>query len=202
MSAGIDVVGEATHRDEAVAVVAGTSPDVAILDIRIPPGHLDDGLVAAERIRRDDPDVGLLVLSHYLESSYAERLLTFADAGVGYLVKDRVQDGDVLVDTLYRIAAREVVIDTDLVRQVIRRRRRHDPLERLTTQERQVLALMAEGYSNTAIGRRAFCSVKTVERRVTAISEKLGLPSGEDGGRSEVNIRVLAVLTYLRSLPA
>jgi DNA-binding NarL/FixJ family response regulator len=200
-SRGIEVVGQAEERYEAVAVVATTRPDVAIMDIRIPPDHRDDGLRAAATIHANQPDVGLLVLSHYLETSYAERLLSIADTGVGYLVKDRVQDGDGLVDAIHRVADRGVVVDADLVRRVMGRRRRHDPLERLTPHERQVLALVAEGYSNAAIGQRATCSVKTVEKRITTISEKLGLTAARDAERGGLNIRVLAVLEYLRHAP-
>lgn len=197
-SRGVEVVGEAAERDEAIAVVARTRPDIAILDIRLPPGHGDDGLQAAAAVRRDQPDVGLLILSHYLETSYAERLLTFADDRVGYLVKDRVQDAQMLLDALQRVAAGEVVIDPDLVRRIMRRRRRHDPLDALTPHEREVLSLMAEGFSNAAIGARTHCSVKTVEKRITSISDKLGLRREDGAERLSVNTRVLAVLEYLR----
>jgi DNA-binding NarL/FixJ family response regulator len=194
---GVEVVGEAESRDEAITVVGATQPDVAVLDIRLPPGFADDGLQAARIIRSRWPQVGLLVLSHYLESVYAERLLAEVSGRVGYLVKDRVQDDESLLDAIRRVAAGDVVIDPELVRQVMQRKRRHNPLEELTDTERAALALMAEGYSNAAIAERLFCSVKTVEKRIGAVSDKLGL-LGQGRDRGEVNMRVLATLTYLR----
>jgi DNA-binding NarL/FixJ family response regulator len=142
------------------------------------------------------------VLSHYAETSYALRLLEHASRGVGYLVKDRVRDSDRLVDAVQRVAAGEVVIDPDVVARVMGRRRVGDPLDRLTDGERRVLTLMAQGNSNTAIARRLRCSYKTVEKYVTAISRKLDLPDTADASRADVNIRVLAVLTYLRGVGA
>jgi DNA-binding NarL/FixJ family response regulator len=194
---GLEVVGEAGSRDEAVAVVGATQPDVALLDIRMPPGHADDGLQAARTIRESWPQIGLLVLSHYLETAYAERLLRECHGGVGYLIKDRVQDDVWLIEAIRRVAAGEVVIDPDLVQRVVLRQRRVNPLEELTEQERGTLHLMAEGYSNNGIAQQMFCSVKTVEKRIGILSDKLGLLSdGRD--RAQVNVRVLATLTYLR----
>jgi len=193
---GIEVVGEAVSRDEAVTVVAATVPDLVVLDIRLPPGYADDGLQAARIIRSRWPQIGLLVLSHYLETAYAERLLEEVPGRVGYLVKDRVQDDERLLDAIRRVAAGDVVIDPELVQRMMQRQRRHNPLDQLTEQERATLALMAEGYSNAAIAEHLFCSVKTVEKRVGAISDKLGLPDGRE--RGEINLRVLATLTYLR----
>jgi DNA-binding NarL/FixJ family response regulator len=140
------------------------------------------------------------VLSHYAETSYAVRLLELSSHAVGYLIKDRVQDADRLVEALHRVAAGEVVIDPAVVHRLLVRQRVIDPLERLTTVERQVLALMAEGRSNTAIAQKLSYSVKTIEKRATSISQKLMLPDLDDHRRGEVNMRVLAVLAYLRSV--
>lgn len=199
-SRGFNVIGQAESLPELLTVVTADPPDVVVLDIRMPPTHRDEGLRAAEEIRARQPTVGLLVLSHYAETSYAVRLLELSSHGVGYLVKDRVQDADRLVDALHRVRAGEVVIDPEVVQRVLSRPRVVDPLERLTVVERQVLALMAEGRSNTAIAHKLSYSVKTIEKRVTAISQKLGLPHPDDHDRSDVNLRVLAVLTYLRSV--
>ncbi|OJF12784.1 response regulator transcription factor [Couchioplanes caeruleus] len=197
---GLTVVGEATTKDEILTLVDRTSPDVAILDIRLPPGQSDEGLQAARAIRSRHPAVGLLILSHYAETSYAMRLLEYGARAVGYLVKDRVQDTDRLIDGIRRVAAGDVVIDPEVVHQVMFRRRTVDPLERLTAAEREVLGLVAEGLSNAAIARRLNYSLKTVEKRLTSITHALDLPTAAaDNGRSEVNVRVLAVLTYLRS---
>lgn len=195
---GFDVVGTASTQEEALAVVAAAPPDVVLLDVRLPPDYRDEGLQAARQIRARHPQVGLLVLSHYLETSYAMRLLADARDAVGYLVKDRVQDGDGLVEAINRVAAGEVVIDPDVVRQVMRLRRKVDPLRGLTDAERRVLSLMAEGCSNVAIADRLSCSPKTVEKRTTSISQKLSLPTFDSASRAGVNLRVLAVLTYLR----
>lgn len=195
---GFDVTGQAQTKEELLQLVKTAPPDVVILDIRLPPGHRDEGLQAASEIRSRHPQIGLLVLSHYAETSYAMRLLENGARGVGYLVKDRVQDSDRLVDAIRRVAAGEAAIDPEVVERVMFRRRTVDPLERLTSGERRVLALMAEGLSNTAIAERLGYSPKTVEKRMTAITQKLELPD-PDISRSDINIRVLIVLTYLRS---
>jgi DNA-binding NarL/FixJ family response regulator len=199
-SRGFDVTGEAASVPELLRLVAADPPDVVILDIRMPPTYRDEGLQAAQQIHACHPAVGLLVLSHYAETAYAVRLLELSSHAVGYLVKDRVQDADRLVDALHRVVAGEVVIDPEIVQRVLLRPRVVDPLERLSAVERQVLALMAEGRSNTAIAHKLSYSVKTVEKRVTAISQKLGLPHPDDHDRGDVNLRVLAVLTYLRTV--
>jgi DNA-binding NarL/FixJ family response regulator len=196
-SRGLTVIGEATTLPELLAVVDRDPPDVVVLDIRMPPSHQDEGLQAAELIRLRHPEVGLLVLTHYAETAYAVRLLNLTDRAVGYVVKDRVQDTDRLIEAIGRVAAGEVVIDPLVVRQVLDRPRLADPLERLSPAEAQVLALVAEGYSNSGIAQKLSYSVKTVEKRVTAIAQKLDLPSVNDG-RSDLNVRVLAVLTFIR----
>jgi DNA-binding NarL/FixJ family response regulator len=195
---GFDVTGLAHTKEGLLRLVDADPPDVVILDIRLPPGQRDEGLQAASEIRARHPGIGLLVLSHYAETSYAMRLLENGAHGVGYLVKDRVQDSDRLVDAIRRVAAGEAAIDPEVVQRVMFRRRAVDPLERLTPSEQQVLGLMAEGFSNVAIAERLSYSLKTVEKRVTAITQKLGLPPSDDNSRSDVNVRVLAVLTYLR----
>ncbi len=195
---GLEVTGQAANGDDLLRLVEGAPPDVVVLDIRLPPSYRDEGLRAASEIRARHPQVGLLVLSHYAETSYAMRLLEGGARGVGYLVKDRVQDADRLVDAIRRVEAGEAAIDPEVVQRVMFRRRTADPLERLTLGERQVLGLIAEGWSNAAIADRLSCSLKTVEKRVTAITQKLDLPTSDDAGRSDINVRVLAVLTYLR----
>jgi DNA-binding NarL/FixJ family response regulator len=199
-SRGFNVIGQAESLPELLGLVWADPPDIVVLDIRMPPTHRDEGLRAAEEIHARYPSVGLLVLSHYAETSYAVRLLELSSHAVGYLVKDRVQDADRLIEALQRVAAGEVVIDPEVVQRVLFRPRVVDPLERLTPVEREVLALMAEGRSNTAIAQKLSYSVKTIEKRVTAISQKLGLPHPDDHDRSDVNLRVLAVLAYLRSV--
>jgi DNA-binding NarL/FixJ family response regulator len=196
---GCEVIGQVATGDELLCLVETEPPDAVIVDIRMPPGYRDEGLRAAERVRSRHPTVGVLVLSHYAETGYAVRLLECSSRAVGYLVKDRVQDPDRLVDALRRVVAGEVVIDPDIIQRVMLRQRVVDPLHRLTSGERQVLALMAEGRSNAAIAGTLNYSVKTVEKRVTAISEKLGLRGIGGGEPNEVNVRVLAVITYLRS---
>ena len=196
---GLAVIGQAASLPELLAVVSRDPPDVVILDIRMPPRHNDEGLQAAESIRADHPSVGLLVLTHYAETAYAVRLLGYADRAVGYIVKDRVQDTDRLLEAVRRVAAGEVVVDSLVVQQVLHRPRTVNPLDRLTPTETEVLALVAEGYSNSAIARKLSYSVKTVEKRLTTIADKLQLPSVADG-RTDVNVRVLAVLTYIRNV--
>ena len=196
---GLDVVGAAGDLPSLLRTVEDTDPDLVILDIRMPPGYSDEGLQAAERIHAGHPAAGLLVLSQYAETGYAQRLLELRARALGYLVKDRVQDADRLVEAITRVGAGEVVVDPEVIHQVLRRPRVDDPLEPLTRSERDVLALLAEGYSNSAISRKLSYSGKTVEKRITAIAQKLGLPQVLDVDRADVNIRVLAVLTYLRS---
>ena len=191
--AGLDVVGQAGTAEELLRRVELTRPDVAIVDIRMPPTHTDEGLVAAQEIRSSHPAVGVLVLSHYVESRYAMRLLEDHPEGSGYLLKERVSDVAVLVDALRRIADGECVLDPTIVSKLVRKPRGESPLAELTARELEVLALMAEGHSNDGICKRLFLSPKTVETHVRHILLKLGI-----GETSEYHRRVLAVLAYLR----
>jgi len=192
--AGVDVVGEAADAVELLRKVARSQPDVAIVDIRMPPTHTDEGLVAAGEIRTRYPDVGVLVLSQFLAPTYALRLLEEHPERSGYLLKERVSDIAVLVDALGRIADGECVLDPTIVSRLLARSRQQEPLAELTGREREVLSLMAEGRSNAAIAERLFVTPRTVEAHVRQILGKLDLPESPDDHR-----RVLAVLAYLRS---
>jgi DNA-binding NarL/FixJ family response regulator len=191
--ASIDVVGTVGTADDLLHKVELTRPDVAIVDIRMPPTHTDEGLVAATRIRERQPTVGVLVLSHYLESHYAMRLLEEHPERAGYLLKERIKDVTVLVDALERIDEGECVLDPTIVSRLVGRPREQSPLDELTDREREVLALMAEGHSNDGICRQLFLSPKTVETHVRHILLKLGI-----GDTGDYHRRVLAVLAYLR----
>ena len=174
--AGFDVVGKATDGPELLRAVRLTDPDVAIIDIKMPPTHTDEGLVAAREIRSSHPGVGVLVLSHYLESVYAMRLLQDHPERVGYLLKERVSDIAVLADALRRIADGESVLDPTIVTRLAQPpARRTSPLAELTDRERQVLELIAEGRSNQAIGDKLFLSPKTIETHIRQIFQKLEL---------------------------
>ena len=192
--AGIEVVGEATDAPQLLRAVASAQPDVAIVDIRMPPTHTDEGLVAARAIRTDHPNIGVLVLSQYLAPSYAIELLEEHPERTGYLLKERVSDIAILVDALHRIGDGESVLDPTIVARLIARSRQQDPLSELTEREREVLALMAEGRSNAAIAERLVVTPRTVEAHIRQILGKLGLRESPDDHR-----RVLAVLTYLRT---
>jgi DNA-binding NarL/FixJ family response regulator len=192
--AGFEVAGRCGDADALLRMVDARKPDVAIVDIRMPPGHGDDGLIAAQEIRRRHPHVGVLVLSHYLDSRYAARLLEEVPAGAGYLLKDRVSEVAVVADALRRIDEGECVIDPTIVSRLVARKRARGPLDVLTEREREVLALVAEGHSNGAIGEKLFLSRKTVDSHISQIFLKLDLRESPDHHR-----RVLAVLAFLRS---
>jgi DNA-binding NarL/FixJ family response regulator len=191
--AGMEVVATAGEPQELLRKVAATRPDVAIIDIKMPPTHTDEGLVAAQELRRLYPNVGVLVLSHYLESRYAMRLMEDHPEGTGYLLKERVSDIAVLVDALRRLHEGECVVDPTIVSRLMSRRQETGPLGELTPREREVLGLMAEGHSNHAMCERLFLSPKTVEAHVRQIFLKLGLRESPDQHR-----RVTAVLAFLR----
>ena len=194
--AGIEVVGEAEDASALMRQVRLVRPDAAIVDIKMPPTHTDEGLVAAERIRAEHPDIGVLVLSQYIEPGYALRLLQEHPERTGYLLKERVFHGAILVDALRRIGDGETVIDPTIVTRLLRRPREQDSLALLTQREREVLGVVAEGLSNRAIAHRLFVTESTVEAHVKQIFTKLGLDVNSDSHR-----RVLAVLAYLRSDP-
>jgi DNA-binding NarL/FixJ family response regulator len=190
---GIEIVGQAADAGSLLEQVEATSPDAVVVDIRMPPTHTDEGLVAARAIRERHPQVAVLVLSQYVEASYALRLLEEDPAGTGYLLKDRILDPSALTDALRRLMAGECIVDQSIVARLLARARQGSPLDRLTTREREVLALMAEGGSNRAICEVLVLSPKTVETHVRRIFAKLGLMDVPDGHR-----RVLAVLEHLR----
>jgi DNA-binding NarL/FixJ family response regulator len=193
--AGLEVVGLAGDADELCALVERTRPDVAIVDIRMPPTHTDEGLRAARQIRERWPQVGILVLSQYVQARYAVELLAHGTEGVGYLLKDRVSDLDELSSSVRRIGEGASVLDPAVVAQLVGQRRKGDtPLEDLTERELEVLSLMAEGRSNKAIAERLFITEHTVEKHVKNIFATLRLPQSEDDHR-----RVLAVVTFLNA---
>jgi DNA-binding NarL/FixJ family response regulator/class 3 adenylate cyclase len=192
--AGFEVVGQAGNADELMLKVRSYSPEVAIVDIRMPPTQTDEGLQAAREIRAKYPGTGVLVLSQYLETAYALELLSESAEGVGYLLKDRVADIDAFVAAVRRVGEGGSALDPAVVSQLVGRQRRDDPVAALTPRERQVLELMAEGRSNAAIAAELVVTERAVEKHVTSIFGKLRLPASPDDHR-----RVLAVLTYLRS---
>lgn len=191
--AGLDVLGQAGTAAEALDLVAALHPDVAVLDVRMPPDHSTEGLQAAQRIKAEHPGTAVLVLSAHVEVEHALDLLA-TDGGVGYLLKDRVSDVASVVDAVGRVAAGGSVVDADLVRELVTARRRVDPLAPLSAREREVLSLMAEGRSNAGIAHRLFLAEGTVEKHVRAVLAKLDLPETEEDHR-----RVLAVVRYLQS---
>jgi DNA-binding NarL/FixJ family response regulator len=192
-AAAFDVVGQADDVPGLLALVDRELPDVAVVDVRMPPTHTTEGLEAAQRIRAHHPTIAILVLSQYVETRYAVDLIRDDPAGLGYLLKERVMRLGELTDAVRRVAAGGSVIDPEVVSRLLGRRRRHSPLDELTPREREILALMAEGRSNSAIAERLSLDLRTVEGHVRTIFSKLRLePTTED------HRRVLAVLAYLR----
>ena len=191
--AGFEVVGQAGTADELMLKVRSYTPDVAIVDIRMPPTHTDEGLRAAQEIREKHPDIGVLVLSQYVEPAYAMELLAESAEGVGYLLKDRVSNVTEFADAVRRVGDGGSALDPTIVSQLVGRRRGDDPLSQLTAREREVLGLMAEGRSNQGIAERLVVTERAVEKHVTSIFGKLRLQTAPADHR-----RVLAVLAYLR----
>lgn len=192
-AAGFDVVGQAADAEELLALVDRVAPDVLVVDVRMPPTHSTEGLEASRRIRREHPEIAILLLSQYIETRYAVELLRENPAGIGYLLKDRVTRITDLAEAVRRVAAGGSVIDPEVVARLLGRQREHTPLDELTTREREILALMAEGLSNNGIAERLVLDPKTIEGHVTRIFAKLGLEPTHADHR-----RVLAVLSFLR----
>jgi DNA-binding NarL/FixJ family response regulator len=191
--AGFEVVGEAAEAKDLIRKAKAHKPDVVVTDIQMPPGNADDGLRAAEQIRAAHPDIGVLILSQYLEAHYALKLVGDRAQGVGYLLKQRISDVSLLADAVRRVARGGSALDPEVVQRMVARPRTGSPINALTPRERDVLALMAEGRSNGAIAARLVVTVGAIENHVTAIFDKLGLrPEPED------HRRVLAVLKYLK----
>ena len=193
-NAGHEVVGQAADRDELMRKARAHKPDVAIIDIRMPPTHTNEGLQAARAIREEMPDTGVVVLSAYIEETYALELLGEDAAGVGYLLKDRVWDGDRFAEAVRRVAEGGSALDPEVVAHMLGRRRIKEPLEELTPREYDVLTLMAEGRSNQAIAEKLVISGRAVEKHVTSIFTKLKLARAPEDHR-----RVLAVLAFLQN---
>ena len=190
--AGLEVVGQAGDAEDLLRKVRAHKPDVAIVDVRMPPTHTDEGLRAAREIRAELPEVSVLVLSQYVEVTYARELLADSAEGLGYLLKDRVADVGALTDAVRRVGEGGSALDPEVVSQMLGRRRKEDPLEELTPREREVLGLMAEGRSNASIAGELVVTERAVEKHVTGIFSKLGLEAGGEDHR-----RVVAVLRFL-----
>jgi DNA-binding NarL/FixJ family response regulator len=191
---GFEVAGQAAEAEELLRKVGAHKPDVAIIDVRMPPTHTDEGLRAAHRIRAEYPGTAVLVLSQYVEEAYALELLSESTESTGYLLKDRIADIETFTDAVQRVASGGSALDPEIVRLLLGRRRREDPLAVLTERERTVLGLMAEGRSNSAMAATLVVSERAVEKHVTGIFSKLDLPLAPQDHR-----RVLAVLAFLRS---
>jgi DNA-binding NarL/FixJ family response regulator len=194
VDSGFEVVGQAGDADDLLRKVGAHKPDIAVVDVRMPPTHTDEGLRAAHRIRAEHPETAVLVLSQYVEEAYALDLLSESTERTGYLLKDRVADVSTFTDAVRRVAKGGSALDPEVVALMLGRRRRKDPLASLTPREREVLGLMAEGRSNSAMAEALVVSERAVEKHVTAILSKLDLPPAAEDHR-----RVLAVLTFLRS---
>ncbi|HEY2996955.1 MAG TPA: response regulator transcription factor [Acidimicrobiales bacterium] len=192
--AGHEVVATVDNADDLLTVVERHQPDLGVVDVRMPPTHTDDGLRAALAIRARWPAIGILVLSQYVEETYASELLANGSAGLGYLLKDRIADVGEFLDAVHRVGERGTALDPEVVAQLLARTRRRDPLDRLSPREREVLGLMAEGRTNNAIARELVVSDGAVEKHVSNIFIKLDLPPTEHDHR-----RVLAVLRWLDS---
>ena len=192
--AGFEVAGQSGTADDLLRHVGLYKPQVAIVDIRMPPTHTDEGLQAAKVIRERHPETGVLVLSQYVEPGYAMELLSESAEGIGYMLKDRVSDVEQFAGAVRRVGEGGSALDPTVVSQLVGRRRSEGPLDELTPREREVLGLMAEGRSNQAIAERLFVTLRAVEKHVTSIFTKLDLPASTDDHR-----RVLAVLAYLRT---
>jgi DNA-binding NarL/FixJ family response regulator len=192
--AGIEVVAQASDAEDLLRKVGTHKPDVALVDVRMPPTQTDEGLRAAAEIRKRFPECGVLVLSQYVEEGYAMELLATHPEGVGYLLKDRVADIDRFVEAVRRVGEGGSALDPEVVARLLGRRRQEDPLEALSPREREVLGLMAEGRTNHAIAASMVVTERAVEKHVTSIFSKLDLPPTADDHR-----RVLAVLTYLKA---
>ena len=192
--AGMEVVAQSGDAEDLLRKVGAHKPDVAIVDVRMPPTHTDEGLRAAAEIRDKHPETGVLVLSQYIEEAYAMELLSSNAEGVGYLLKDRVADLERFIDAVRRVGEGGSALDPEVVSRLLGRRRQEDPLAEISPRERQVLELMAEGRSNHAIATELVVTERAVEKHVTSIFTKLNLPPTADDHR-----RVLAVLTYLKA---
>jgi DNA-binding NarL/FixJ family response regulator len=192
--ADFEVVGQAGDAEDLMRKVRAHKPDVAVIDIRMPPTNTDDGLRAALELRAELPDTGVLVLSQYVEEGYAVDLLSEGGEGVGYLLKDRVGDVKLFTDAVVRVANGGSALDPEVVAHMLQRKRREDPLDELTPREREVLAVMAEGRSNKAVAEQLVVTERAVEKHVTSIFGKLRLSAAREDHR-----RVLAVLAYLRA---
>ena len=191
--AGCEITGTAADATGLIREVYLTKPDAVVVDIKMPPSFTDEGIRAAHGLRRTHPAIGILVLSQYMESEWAMRLIRDAPERLGYLLKDRIDEVDVLIDALHRVVAGECVVDPTIVDRLLHRPRGHSPLDALTPRELEVLALMEEGRSNTANAARLYVSPKTLEAHIRQILQRLGLEESRDYHR-----RVLAVLEYLR----